>query len=519
MSDQKASTDTNEEKDQQIVAKSVAWNFTQPFDQNHDNTIMGIRPKNLAPPPPIPAHVKSQKDLLVWTLKQLPLHFMWQTVYEILPALSALLLTFVWTKYYHVLPTQVDIPAAPMWHWRVLSYTIPKYSWGMGFISTISTPVIMWGQICFSHISLLFLFAPWVSTKFGWAGTLSCSVFLIDWLARGFFFHFAFDGHEQGTGMAIWYILMLGMCQQIYASIHGRCCHPVFKEINVLGYGVASQISHSILGFQFLFYTLIFFAVIRQGDGVKAVFVLLINPIVTETLAILARFACRCLKHNHPTTSFILIAVNVAVKKMYARFIIYAIKSAPILIIISIFSALLEFFLRYTMPMRDRACYRLIFKKLLPIDRNPCALMSDARNRSLRAETENLEALTDLVYILVMLVLPLPGFLHAGTCKEGTCKETTFEMVWGTQALQYVIENSIDIVIIFAMSIGQNYHVAQQSKIKCPYWTFMVSITVCYILNGFFDFPFFSAICHSKVWKWEFWGAFCVDPEVNSYGI
>merc|ERR1712007_401641 len=170
--------------------------------------------------------------------------------------------------------------------------------------------------------------------------------------------------------------------------------------------------------------------------------------------------------------------------------------------------------------MRDRACYRLIFKKLLPIDKNPCALMSDARNRSLRAETENLEALTDLVFIVVMLCWPLPVFLNAGDCdSSGQCSKITFERIAMQQFIQYVIENSIDIVIIICMSVGQNYHVAQQSKIKCPYWTFLVTFLVLYILAGFFDLSFFSNVCHSKVWKWDFWGAFCVEEGIDMFGI
>lgn len=251
----------------------------------------------------------------------------------------------------------------------------------------------------------------------------------------------------------------------------------------------------------------------NKHDALKGVFVLLVHPVITEITSITARFSCRSLKHNHPSTSFQFISVVVVVKKVFTRFVVAAIKSTGLVLFITFFNAILEFLVRYTMPIRDRALYRALFKKFLPLDKNPCALMSDARNRGLRAETENLEALTDLVFITTMLFWPL--FMKTAACNRTECKLVTLEGTWLNQFLQYVIENGIDVVIIVAMSIGQNYHVTQQSKVKCPYWTFLVAIHVIWGLNVFFDWPITLLYCHSKTWTTDYFAAFCVAEPIN----
>merc|ERR1719436_971431 len=129
----------------------------------------------------------------------------------------------------------------------------------------------------------------------------------------------------------------------------------------------------------------------------------------------------------------------ISFKKIYTRFVVGSIESTALLTVISVFNALLEFFMRYTMPIRDRALYKMIFRDYLPMDKNPTALMADARNRGLRAETENLEALTDLVYILSMWMLPVAYKL--GICDDTTCKLVDIWVLGSNQLIQYVIEN------------------------------------------------------------------------------
>merc|ERR1719436_1494208 len=190
----------------------------------------------------------------------------------------------------------------------------------------------------------------------------------------------------------------------------------------------------------------------------------------------------------------------ISFKKIYTRFVVASIESTILLIVISIFNALLEFFMRYTMPIRDRALYRRLFVKYLPMDKNPTALMADARNRGLRAETENLEALSDMVYILVMFLWPL--FLEASfngktkvVVEDPDGNLFSFNAFWFKQFQQYAIENVIDLVIVFIMAIMQNYHVTMQSKVKCPAWSWIVAGQGIGALGTFFFYVMPWSVC------------------------
>merc|ERR1712045_967105 len=70
-----------------------------------------------------------------------------------------------------------------------------------------------------------------------------------------------------------------------------------------------------------------------------------------------------------------------------------------LLTLAAVLLSLMEFLLRVTMPYRDRFFYRKMFGPHLAFGLNPFKLMSEARNRGLRSETENLENVSDAVFI------------------------------------------------------------------------------------------------------------------------
>merc|ERR1712060_55522 len=101
-------------------------------------------------------------------------------------------------------------------------------------------------------------------------------------------------------------------------------------------------------------------------------------------MAVISRVAARSCRHNHHTTSWFVIGSAVVVKKLFARFIIGSITSIEMTILTSVFLAILELFMRVTMPLRDGFMYRRVFGSYLDYDLNAVALMTNVRSRGLR---------------------------------------------------------------------------------------------------------------------------------------
>merc|ERR1712150_30628 len=107
----------------------------------------------------------------------------------------------------------------------------------------------------------------------------------------------------------------------------------------------------------YIFLLEIYFA----NDAVKLVFAILINPLAAEIAVLVSRVTARASRHNHHTTSWVLISVAVLYKKLFARFIIGAISDILLLTLCTAVLSAVELLARATMPLRDAFMYRRIF--------------------------------------------------------------------------------------------------------------------------------------------------------------
>merc|ERR1712012_503940 len=144
-------------------------------------------------------------------------------------------------------------------------------------------------------------------------------------------------------------------------------------------------------------------------DAMKLVFALLINPVVSELSVLTSRVTARASRHNHATTSWVLISVTVIYKKLFSRFIIGSVSSFALLTLCTALLALVELTARATMPIRDAFMYRRVFGAYLDNDMNAVALMTNVRSRGLRAETEMIEGITDWIFLINVAAFP---FVH-----------------------------------------------------------------------------------------------------------
>mmetsp|Transcript_63853 Transcript_63853/g.144091 ORF Transcript_63853/g.144091 Transcript_63853/m.144091 type:complete len:512 (-) Transcript_63853:31-1566(-) len=257
--------------------------------------------------------------------------------------------------------------------------------------------------------------------------------------------------------------LGISMITGYFVALEVRC-YPwkVFHPAHVVG--AASM---------YAFFLTVVPHLLSASDGIKFLFAVMINPAVNELYGILTRISARCCRNNHHTTSWQLIALAVLLKKLYARFIIGSIKQTSMVITTSVFLGIVELIARTTMPLRDGFMYRRAFKPYIPADKNPVALMTNVRSRYLRAETEGLEALTDLVYLTnnVMWPLLLKVSLNGKTAPSAGA-------LLRKSAIQLALEMSMDLGICLYMAVVQNYHLLTSSTVKCKYWSFIVSAHV-----------------------------------------
>merc|ERR1712050_174002 len=94
-------------------------------------------------------------------------------------------------------------------------------------------------------------------------------------------------------------------------------------------------------------------------DYVKVIFVCLINPALCELLMIVPmRFTARSLRHNHPSTSYMLVALAIIPKQVVGRAVAAMVMDVRWLWVLAVVGSVNEFALRVTMRWRDKQVYR-----------------------------------------------------------------------------------------------------------------------------------------------------------------
>jgi hypothetical protein len=497
------------------VGLDVAINLTQPFDAEHDKSLIGLAPAKNARSY-LPAYVRSKTSIVLYTVRSIPKHLAWEFLYQIIPLMAAIAFSYGFCKYVQSFVTTVDVDSGSLAVFTIMAFVAPRYHWLGGIYASAGTVIIFF----FGAASMLSIFNTMLRSKelktnsLKMIGHIVC-IWSAELLFRGTHNHLWLGGHSQSLSKACFGgFLTSSMLWSTYGfSLDVRRLGVPLHKLNNLPTFMLTYFNLAFFTVQFSLYSIMLQSIAGRGDGVKGAFVLLVHPIFSELTGMSARFACRAVKHAHPSSSFQILLQAICTKKIISRFIVAMIESYPLLIFITSFNAILEFVLRYTMPFRDKAVYKILFSKYLPLGKNPTALLSDARNRGHRSESETLEALTDIVFIVSMLAWPL--FMNAAECNSTTCLPATFENLWLQQLMQYVIETAIDLFLIVAMSVGQNYHVTQQSGTKCPYWTLIATLHVLFCLTLFYNTAILFTQCHSKTWNWDFFSAYCVSDQID----
>merc|ERR1712241_236326 len=213
-------------------------------------------------------------------------------------------------------------------------------------------------------------------------------------------------------------------------------------------------------------------------DALKFIFVILINPLLSEISGVTSRVTCRASRHNHQTTSWLLISVAVLYKKLFARFIIGSVAESYWLITSSCVLAVVELTARTTMPMRDAFMYRRVFGAYLDADLNAVALMTNVRSRGLRAETEMIESITDLVFLIQVTIFPFL-YLVSTNGKGLPTVEKSIERV----CIQLAVEIVMDFLVTTYLAVIQNYHLMTNSLTKCRRYGLVLGTMVLLLIG------------------------------------
>lgn len=183
-----------------------------------------------------------------------------------------------------------------------------------------------------------------------------------------------------------------GAAASIVIVLAGRATrNPVFK--------LAALPGILCIAFNFAFRNA-FAALVAGPDLQKAVFVAVVNPLVWEFISLMpARFVARAIRHNHPSTSFVIVSGYTFIKQYIGRSIAALIRDPSWVIVLSFVNCLMEVFLRVSLKKRDASMYRCIFSRCLPPETNAADLLEFDRNRRLRAQNSMVESIGEIVAI------------------------------------------------------------------------------------------------------------------------
>mmetsp|Transcript_75819 Transcript_75819/g.214368 ORF Transcript_75819/g.214368 Transcript_75819/m.214368 type:complete len:498 (+) Transcript_75819:39-1532(+) len=451
-----------------LRARTVSEAVTQPI-QEHNAELAGFIPKHT--PKPIMAPSGTRLSVFMRVSKAQPRHFLDNWINGS-PALLTCSLIFLWfVSVLDVYKTRIRRPDVE--DARMVYYLYPAPRRHDGGILLQS-----YGVFQIFMVGTLWEFAWWMTAINMFRKNIVIETLKFYFTKKLCFLHactlctipIILTNSSGDLENVIAYLLLFGgpmVCGYTYTLV------VFFVKLSVVtnnlpwcltAMGFLANIGTQVLMYDILFAT----SLLQLGELPKAAFVVVLHPLYSEVTSTLARLSSRSLRHNHPTTSWHIISYSVVIKKIYARLVIMTMKPQNVSII-SIVLAILELTMRVTMPYRDRFLYRKVFGPHLQ-GQSPFKMMTDARNRTLRAETEAIENVTDFVFIFTGVIWPWLGKVSF----NGVAPASAGGLL-RSACVQFAIECTLDVFVAYAIGFLQNYFTFVHSKTKTRYWGFFVA--------------------------------------------
>merc|ERR1719356_832506 len=187
----------------------------------------------------------------------------------------------------------------------------------------------------------------------------------------------------------------------------------------------------------------------------------------------------RCIRKNHSSTSFLLVAPLISLKHTVGRFMTAMILNPNWVLVVCLCNGVGELLLQATMPTRDAVLYRLLFRPFLKDGEAPEQQLQNSRNRALRMNTAMFETMSEIVATWSGAAM----VFAIGISRDGEEKPKVIKLV-ESAAIQTGIEIGVDlvsIVLVFLISRYDALKLAQRRKLYwslpvCPYLAFSSSL-------------------------------------------
>mmetsp|Transcript_44107 Transcript_44107/g.140497 ORF Transcript_44107/g.140497 Transcript_44107/m.140497 type:complete len:504 (+) Transcript_44107:87-1598(+) len=460
-------------QDQQDPVKarivSISLAITQPLQGDHDLTLVGLRPKDRPKPAPQPQEAGA---ILRKTLRELPKDFIVQLVMTVLPLTAQLLAFGLGAICYRLAKENSTLDRASGLEMYEYAYYGSK-SVPVAMLTQVMyrLAAISWGGMFYFPLLLMWNFRiplPRVVRAVG-----LCVVFHVVGITTAVCVRLSFPPDFRPTPASA------ALIGAIIATL--TLAIPYAMWYTRLAWQALAELKNPVWRWMYLFYNmavytlaLLYLFILRflmgTPDAVKLCFVILVNAPLMEALAMLSRFTARCVRHNDPTTSWMPICVVIVFKKLWMRFVVGTMQSSAMVAVAELMVGILEILGRVTIPTRDKFAYRKLFGPYLG-DAQPLALMTHARNRSLRAEIESLEGVLDTSFIIIGCVWP---FMWS-TSLDGKGLPVLTELI-RNGVIQWTVEYILDVFINIYMTVVQKYDLQAHGNDKCPYWSLVVAL-------------------------------------------
>merc|ERR1712004_448536 len=119
---------------------------------------------------------------------------------------------------------------------------------------------------------------------------------------------------------------------------------------------------------------------------------------------------------------------------------------------------------------------------------NAVALMTNVRSRSLRAETEMIESITELVFLIQNMIFPMMYSVSI----DGK-NAPSFGDQAQKAAIQMASEIAMDFLVTMYLAVIQNYHLMINSLTKCSKYTWVLGLIVVFLQ------PWLNLMCFTNL--------------------
>jgi hypothetical protein len=210
--------------------------------------------------------------------------------------------------------------------------------------------------------------------------------------------------------------------------------------------------------------------ILNGSDGAKAFFSAAVNPIIFEVFISGARMIARCIRKNHSSTSFLLVAPLISLKHTVGRFMTAMILNPNWVLVVCLCNGVGELLLQATMPTRDAVLYRLLFRPFLKDGEAPEQQLQNSRNRALRMNTAMFETMSEIVATWSGAAM----VFAIGISRDGDSLPQASSLV-ESALMQTGIELFVDMASVVLMLLINRYDTLKLAARRRWYW----SIPVC----------------------------------------